>query len=132
MKLLVDEPGSDEVSRLWAGSSSRVSSLVLYPEACAALAAAARGGRLGSATAGDWRRPLERLWSEVERFALTLGIAHRAGALAELHALRGYDAIHLASCEAIAGDSTVLLTFDDELRTAARRLDLAVAPVAPL
>jgi uncharacterized protein len=131
VKLLVDEPGSEEAGRVWARSTSRISSLVLYPEACAALAAAARGGRLGAASS-HWRPVLDRLWNDVERSALTIDIARHAGDLAVRHALRGYDAVHLASFLGIADDESVLLTFDEDLRAAARSLGLAVAPAAPL
>ena len=132
MKLLVEEPGSDEATRVWTESANRVSSLLLYPEACAAVAAAARGGRLGRTTSTRWRRTLERLWDEVEHSTLTIGLARRAGDLAELHGLRGYDAVHLASFERVADENVVLLTFDEDLRIAARSLGLAVAPAIAL
>ena len=50
-----------------------------------------------------------------------------AGDLAETHALRGYDAVHLASALAIADDRTVMVTTDRHLRTAARNVGLATA-----
>jgi uncharacterized protein len=52
---------------------------------------------------------------------------HRAGDLAEAHALRGYDAIHLASAEAVANDETVVVTADPQFRAAADRIGLATA-----
>lgn len=60
---------------------------------------------------------------------LTEGLALRAGELAEIFALRGYDAVHLASAEAIADDDTALVTADHDLASAAASLGLlAVVP----
>jgi hypothetical protein len=70
----------------------------------------------------------ERLWEEIERVDLTGRLAHRAGDLAEQHALRGYDAVHLASFETIASEDALLVTFDEDLRSAARVLGFTVAP----
>jgi hypothetical protein len=42
-------------------------------------------------------------------------------------ALRGYDAVHLASAAAIADDRTVMVTADRHVRTAARDLSLGTA-----
>ncbi len=74
------------------------------------------------------RRMLERLWDEVDRIDVSGEIAHRAGNLAEVHALRGYDAVHLASFETVASNDAVFVTFDNGLRAAARAMGLAVAP----
>lgn len=124
----MDEPGSDAVSRTWSTATSRASSRLLYPEARAALASATRGGRLGTGVVVQTRRLLERLWEEVERVDLTGRLAHRAGDLAEQHGLRGYDAVHLASFEAIASDAALLVTFDGGLRRAALAMGFTVAP----
>lgn len=71
---------------------------------------------------------LERLWDEVDRVDVSGEIADRAGSLAEMHALRDYDAVHLASFETVASNDTVFVTFDNDLRAAARAMGFAVAP----
>jgi predicted nucleic acid-binding protein len=54
-------------------------------------------------------------------------LARRAGALSEQFALRGYDAVHLASALALATETTVV-SWDRELRAAAAASGCALAP----
>lgn len=114
---------------MWATDLTAASSLLAYPEARAALAAARRAGRL-TATAHD--RASSQL-GELERELLLIGIdrqlAHQAGELAEQFALRGYDAVHLASALA-TGDTATMVSWDQDLRRAASQSGLAVAPPA--
>ena len=51
-----------------------------------------------------------------------------AGELADERALRGYDAVHLASALALGPGETVLVTWDRDLGNAAVGAGLAVAP----
>lgn len=55
-------------------------------------------------------------------------LARRAGGLAVEHALRGYDAVHLASALALGAAETILVTWDHDLSNAAAAAGLAVAP----
>ena len=50
VKLIFDEPGSELAVELWDRAYILVSSQLIYPEARAALAAAARGCRIGEST----------------------------------------------------------------------------------
>ena len=54
-------------------------------------------------------------------------LVRRAGELAQLQALRGYDALHLAAAERVRGETTILVAGDRELCAAAGTLGLAVA-----
>ena len=130
MKLFVEEPGSAAVRRIWSASAHAACSRLLYPEARAALAAAAQAGRVGEVELRRARDLLEELWRATDRLGIGTALARRAGDLAEQHALRGYDAVHLASFETIAGDGTLLVTFDEDLRRAARAVGFTVAPAA--
>lgn len=114
------EPGSDTAIALWEDADRVVSSLVLYPEARAALARAAREGRLGGARRPRSRRLVDRLWRNVDRIDLTERLAREAGDLAERHALRAYDAVHLASLASLHDRETVLVSADGALVEAAR------------
>lgn len=67
---------------------------------------------------------LERLWEEMAGLALGERLARRAGELAELCALRGYDAIHLASAEAILDEGDVMVVSDTRLAEAAASIGL--------
>lgn len=67
---------------------------------------------------------LSELWHEVDGLALVESLALRAGELAEAHALRGYDAIHLASAEAILDDGDVMVVSDTRLAEAAASIGI--------
>ena len=129
VKLVVAEPGSPEVGRILDEASRAASSILLYPEARAALAQARRNRRLTDASLKVSLADFETLWAGIERILVSVPLAIRAGALAQEHALRGYDAVHLASVEAIATDDVVFVAADGPLCGAARRLGLAVAPI---
>ena len=129
MKLVVPEPGSTEAIAAWGDAERVVSSLLLYPEARAAIGRAARSHRLGNGALRAARSQLDRLWSEVDRIEVTERLAREAGRLAELHALRAYDAVHLASLESVEDRETVLISADAALLDAARAHGFAtVAP----
>jgi hypothetical protein len=100
----------------------------LYPEARAALAAATRAGRVGDVEYLHARELLEELWRAADRLGTRTSLAHRAGDLAEEHALIGDDAVHLASFETIASDGAPLVAFDEGLRRAALAIGFAIAP----
>lgn len=124
---MIVEDGSELVSELWGTRHQAVSSILSYPEGRAALAAAARAGRLsanGHARAHD---EFESLASELLLVGIDAPLARQAGQLAEELALRGYDAVHLASALAV-GSATVLVSWDEDLRRAATQSGCAVAP----
>jgi uncharacterized protein len=127
LKLVVEEVGSDQAIEIWRSAEVPVSSVLLYPESRVALAQAERLARLSPARGRDARAEFEALFAEIGLVAASTDLLRRAGDLAEAHALRGYDAVHLASALAIADDRTVMVTTDRHLRTAARNLGLATA-----
>jgi predicted nucleic acid-binding protein len=55
-------------------------------------------------------------------------LAFTAGELAEHHALRGYDAVHLATALSIQDVDLVLVTWDRDLGRAAVNAERAVIP----
>lgn len=127
MKLLIDEPGADEASAIWARARLAVSTRLLYPEARAALGAAARDRRFGPEGLPVLREKLETLAADVAYVEVTSALAARAGDLAERHRLRRYDAVHLSSALEIDAAETVLVSSDDRLTEAARSLGLKTA-----
>jgi hypothetical protein len=124
LKLLVAEAGTAAVRTLWSSADTAVSSVLLYPEGRAALAAAHRAGRISDLS--RLRRSFDGLVSRVALVEAHDAIIRRAGDLAEEFALRGYDAVHVASAESVAGPESVFVTADIAQRTAAGRLGLAV------
>lgn len=72
---------------------------------------------------------LDREWSAYHIVDVTESLVRHAGALAERHALRGYDAVQLASALALrdAGLSSIeFMSFDAHLVRAAAHERLAV------
>jgi len=120
IKLIVDEPGSELAVELWDRAGLLVSSQLVYPEARAALAAAARGGRISGSTHVSTVATLDDLYAQLRTVTIDEALARQAGALAAQHALRGYDAIHLACALQLHGTDILLATWDNALNAAAR------------
>lgn len=130
--LLIDEATSESAGRLWDRARRRASVLIVYTEARAALAQAARTGRIDRDALTRGVDLLERLYGRLHVLGVDRALARRAGVLAEEHALRGYDALHLAGAERIADDQLVLISADQQLCSAATRLGLtAINPATP-
>lgn len=125
--LIIGEPATERCHRLWNDSTRVVSVRLLYPEARAALARAERAGRLSRAQLATAVAELDVISTEVDPIEVTADLAHTAGALAKVLALRGYDAVHLAAARAVTDDDLVLVTGDTELAAAAAALGMAVA-----
>jgi uncharacterized protein len=102
---------------------------LLYPEARAAVGRACRAGRLTAFELRQARAQVDRFWRDLERIEVTAGITHAAGDFAETHALRAYDAVHLASALSIGDDELAVVSADRELLDAATAVGLNVAPV---
>lgn len=128
VKLVVDEDGSDVAAMLWDGSDAAVSSRLAYPEVHGALAAAARNHQMSKAGYGSAQRAWNTFWAAMRPVELTVSIEQEAGRLAGAHALRGADAIHLASALAVGSTEVLLAVWDKRLRAGAERVGLPIAP----
>ena len=71
---------------------------------------------------------LGALTAELVIVGVDVALAQYAGELADERALRGYDAVHLASALALGSGDTILVTWDRDLSNAAASAGLAVAP----
>jgi predicted nucleic acid-binding protein len=131
VKLIVEEEGSDLAAELWDGCDVPVSSRLAYPEVRSALAAAGRDGRLDEAGQQEAEHVWEDFWSVTRAVELTEAVARHAGRLASNFALRGADALHLASLLALGVDDVVLAVWDIRLRAGAQAAGVSVVPVAP-
>lgn len=125
--ILVDEPTSDGAIELWSRAERIVSSRLVYAEARAALGLARRLDRLDSRQLGRAVGNLEQILEDVDLVEVTDLLVRRAGELAERLALRGYDAVHLASAELVADRDLVLATGDKQLLAAAGELEISTA-----
>ena len=125
--LVIEEPTSSGAARLW-DSATRVATVrLMYPEGRAALAQARRMGRLSPRQLRSAVVELESLDRQLDHVEITAPLAARPGQLAEDHALRGYDAVHLAAVELLADGDLVVVAGAQDLRSAARALGLATA-----
>jgi uncharacterized protein len=124
---VIVEKGSELASELWAAPHPGVSSILAYPEGRAALAAAWRSARLAAAAHTRALEDFESLQAELALIGVDAQLARDAGELAERFALRGYDAVHLASALSV-GDAITLVSWDEDLRRAAARNGCALAP----
>ncbi|WP_227878676.1 type II toxin-antitoxin system VapC family toxin [Arthrobacter dokdonensis] len=97
VKLVVEEDGSELAAALWDGCDAAVASRLAYPEVRAALAAAGRDHLLDAADQRRAEAQWEEFWSATRPVEITQTITMHAGELASAHALRGADAVHLAS-----------------------------------
>jgi predicted nucleic acid-binding protein len=102
--------------------------VIAYAECRAAVAAAAHSRRLTGSEARKAVAALNEVWPALDRLAVSEEIVHRAGELAERRALRGFDAIHLASALAQAPEATIAC-WDDQLAKAARAEGIGVASI---
>ena len=121
------EDGSELAADLWATRHRVASSILAYPEARAALAAARRAGRLGVSAYGKALEDFEATQAELLSIGIDQALARRAGDLAEEFKLRGYDAVHLASALAL-GAATTMVTWDNDLGRAAMASGCGLAP----
>ena len=128
VKLVVEETGSDLATDLWDGCDAAVASRLAYPEVRAALAAAGRNHDLDPAGQADAERAWEEYWSATRPVELTRAVERNAGQLAFCHALRGADAVHLASALALSQPGMIVAAGDRRLRAAAQAAGLAIAP----
>lgn len=124
--LIIDEPTSSTCERLWNEAARIVSVRLMYAEARAALAMAQRMGRLTSLELATAVELLDGFINEIDSVEVTELLVRGAGAMAEQHALRGYDAVHLAAAQAVADQDTVFVSGDRQLTAAAARLGLTV------
>jgi predicted nucleic acid-binding protein len=128
VKLLIEEAGSDLAAELWDGSDAAVASRLAYPEVRAALAAAARNHDLASPDLDTAEQAWDSYWAATRPVELTPAVEQHAGQLARSQALRGADAVHLASALAIRDTDLVFAVWDRRLRTGAQAAGLRVAP----
>lgn len=128
LKLYLDEIDSESV-RASLDANDLVSSIIAYTEARAGLARALRLNRVVRAEYGMLLAEFERGWLNVRGVDVDDSLVREAGELAELHNLRGYDAIHLASAvrlQRLIGESVRFSAADERLMSAAAEAGLAV------
>lgn len=126
VKLYIEEAGSAEVRREAADSDVLATSVVALPEARSAFAKLSREGPLTAAELSRVRGAFLRDWDFFLKLQMLERVYERAGNLAEKYALRGFDAVHLASfaelLEGAEGSDIRFSAFDRRLSSAADAL----------
>jgi predicted nucleic acid-binding protein len=129
VKLYVEEDGSPAVREAVANAESVATAALAYVEARAAFARRHREKRLSP---DDYRRTVQELEADWEHYLLleiTSGLIKTAAELAANHALRAYDAIHLAAAKLLRArlqGPILFACWDGHLSAAARREGLAL------
>ena len=129
-KLYLEEEGSPEVRQSVSEASEKASSLIAYAELRAAISRALRMGRVEPSRAQEARREFEAHWLDLVVLDVDESIVRAAGDAADRYALRGFDAVHLASAIHLrnsSGEPVVFSTADSKLGAAAQAEGLAVA-----
>lgn len=131
VKLYVQEEGSSLVREEVEKASLVATCAIAYVEARSAFARRRREGRLPP---GDHRRVIRDLDADWEHYFLldvTASLIRQAAKIAEVHRLRAYDAVHLASAalfkERLAGPAH-FLCWDDDLTAAAALEGFEIPP----
>jgi len=126
VKLYVDEPDADDVQHIVAEADVVATSVLAYAEARAAFARKRREKLMTPAEGRAAVRQLDADWPRF--FVILLGdeLGQAAGRLADVHGIRGCDAVHVAAFESLltqCEDEDVRFSCaDDRLSRAARAL----------
>ena len=125
VKLYVEEVGSDVVERAVGSATTVVTSAIALVEVRSTLARALREARLTRSQFNAIRRRFLSDWANIVSMSVDPALCDEAAQLAERHALRALDGIHLASFQQLlerADDDVAFIGFDDRLSQAASRL----------
>ena len=129
VKLYVQETSSTELQRWVEEAQVIATSRIAYAEARAALARKFREHELAVKGYRSVVEDLDEDWENYFIVDVTESLVKLAGLLSEKHALRGLDAIHLASGVVLrrqARRDVAFSCFDDRLISAARREGLRI------
>ncbi len=121
-KLYIAEAHSEAVREAVAEAGQVATAVIAYTEARAALARRHRQGDLDKDAFRAAIGALDGDWASYTRLDVSEGLCRLAGVLAERHALRAYDAVHLAAALALSRErqDVRFLAFDAQLAKAAR------------
>ena len=130
VKLYASESGSAQVKRLLGTAEHVVSSIIAYAETRAALARKYRMCQMSEKQFIFQKNQFESDWTGVVKVSADANLVGIAGELADRFALKGYDAIHLASADHVYREvrSPVRFAcFDSSLNRAAAMLGLKLS-----
>jgi len=132
VKLYVEEEGSAMVQEALAAAETVATATISYVEARAAFARRRREGRLSRQDYHHTVSELEADWEQYVLLEITRNVIRRAADLTNIHPLRAYDAIHLASATALKErieGPIFFASWDSTLASAAKREGLSLVPI---
>jgi len=124
VKLYVEEEGSVLVRETVQRVETVATSAIAYVEARAAFSRRRRERYLSTVDYRRLRREFDADWERYVQLEVTGTLIQKAAELAEAHALRAYDAIHLASAKLLSQrlkEQVLFSSWDLNLSSAARR-----------
>jgi predicted nucleic acid-binding protein len=125
IKLYVEESDRPDILRLVQNAAVVVTSALTYPETRATLARRRRERLMTAAEASAAVAQLDADWPRFAVIPVSDELGRTAGRLADVHGLRGADAVHLASFELLLShcdDDVQFSSADDRLSRAAGSL----------
>lgn len=129
IKLLVDEPGAEEARAAYSEADGIRTTAIARVEATAALTRMRKGRRLTPTQLKQALEDLENVWQGIYSHAVNDALLGQAAEGARTHALRVYDAVHLAGATAFAeGEELDFACWDKDLRAAARKEGFPLVP----
>ncbi|MGH7844961.1 MAG: type II toxin-antitoxin system VapC family toxin [Candidatus Binatia bacterium] len=132
VKLYVEEEGSAMVREAVAAAETVATAMIAYVEARAAFSRRRRERRLSRKDYHQTVSELEGDWEQYVVLEVTRSVIRRAADLTNIHPLRAYDAIHLASAtllkERVEGP-IFFASWDWTLASAAKREGLSLVPI---
>jgi len=130
VKLYAEEPDSNVILDRVQAADIVATSILSYAEARADLSRKFREKGIDEKEYERVKKELDMDWEHYFVLNLTSDLVKSAGDLSEKHALRGFDALHLASAVEIKRLTSLPVTFsssDARLRSAARDEGLVIA-----
>jgi len=126
VKLYANEPGTDTVRALVDRADLIATSSITYSEVRSTLARYRREKIWTAAEHASIKKQFQTDWAAYFTIGVTDSLTEAAGDLAEQHALRGCDAIHLATfvqlLQGCDDEDVEFSSFDDRLNKAAKSL----------
>ena len=127
--LLIDEVGTRTAGDLWDRADRVLSVRLSHVEARAALAQAARLGRISARQLRSSVRDLEDLLGQIDMVDVDDDLIREAGDLAEEQGLRAYDAVHLAAAQRVDDLDLIVVAGDLALLAAAEAVGMSIATI---
>ena len=129
IKLLIDEPGSDQIHQASQAAVAIAACRITWAEAMAAMARRQREDPVSADAIEQARQRLHQLWTFFSIVEVSQDLVETAGSFADGFALRGYDSVQLAAAYTLqrtAAQPLSVACFDRRLNQAAQILKLEV------